>query len=93
LEDFVAEYLSCQNISREHVLRQHRITIVIKLMAKRNDEVILVMNGIYLFVQTSSDNEFQRRSFSMQKYRNLLKPMMITAAVNIDNQLVVHIYP
>jgi hypothetical protein len=62
-------------------------------MAQRNDEVILMMDNIYLFVQKLSDNEFQRRSFSMQKHRNLAKPMIITARVIIDNQVVAHISP
>jgi hypothetical protein len=61
-------------------------------MAQRNDQAILVADGTYLFVQKSSDNEFQRRSFSMHEHRNLVKLMIITAEVSIDKQLVVHIY-
>ena len=51
-------------------------------MAERDDQVIIVMDGTYLFVQKSSDHIFQRRSYSMHKHRNLVKPMIITATVS-----------
>jgi hypothetical protein len=36
-----------------------------------------------LYVQKSTNNEFQRRSFSMHKHRHLIKPMITTATVSI----------
>ena len=45
-------------------------------------QVVIVMDGTYLFVQKSNDNLFQRRSFSMHKNRNLIKPMILTATVS-----------
>ena len=53
-------------------------------MADGDDQVIVVMDGTYLFVQKSGNNQFQRRSFSMHKHRNLIKPMITTATVGIS---------
>jgi hypothetical protein len=93
MEEFAPKYIGYEHISREHVLRHYQTAIATELMAKRKDQVILVMGGTYLFVQKSSDNEFQRQSFSMHKHRNLVKPMIITATVSIESQLVVNKYP
>ena len=59
-----------------------KTAIATQLRAKRDDQVIIGMDGTYLFVQKSSDNVFQRRSYSMHKHRNLVKPMIITATVS-----------
>ena len=55
-------------------------------MTDRDDQAIIVMDGTYLYLQKSSNNEFQRRSFSMHKHRNLIKPMIITATVNVRSE-------
>lgn len=81
LNDFVCNNLGLGHIDRVSVLRDHQTSVSTKLMAERDDQVIIVMDGTYLFIQKSSDNKFQRRSFSMHKHRNLIKPMMITATV------------
>jgi len=83
LKDFVPFHLGFQHIDRETILHHHQTSIVSQLMADRDDQVIVVMDGTYLFVQKSSNNQFQRRSFSMHKYRNLIKPMITTATVSV----------
>jgi hypothetical protein len=80
--DFVPLYLGFRHIDRNAVLREHLARIATQLMTERDDQVIIVMDGTYLFVQNSSNNLFQRRSYSMHKHRNLIKPMIITATVN-----------
>lgn len=82
LEDFVPYHLGFTHIERNSVLRHHQTSISSKLWVDRDDQVIIVMAGTYLFVQKSRDNKFQRRSFSMHKHRNLIKPMLITATVS-----------
>jgi hypothetical protein len=81
--DFVPHHLGFHHIDRDAVLLHHQTTIATKLMAEQDDQVIIVMDGTYLFVQKSSDNLFQRRSYSMHKHRNLIKPMVITTTVSI----------
>lgn len=82
LKDFVPYHLGFQHIDRETVLRHHQTSISTQLMADHDNQVIIVMDGTYLFVQKSSNNCFQRRSFSMHKYRNLVKPMITTTTVS-----------
>lgn len=82
LKDFVPHHLGFTHIDRDSVLRHHQTSISSKLLVDRDDQVIIVMDGTYLFVQKSRDNKFQRRSFSMHKHRNLIKPMLITATVS-----------
>jgi hypothetical protein len=88
LEDFVPKYLGFQHVIRENVHRHHQTVIATLLMAQRNDQVILVLDGTRLYVQTSSNNEFRQRSFSMYKHRNLIKPTIITATMRFENQAV-----
>lgn len=83
LKDFVPYHLGFQHIDRKTVLQNHQTTIASQLMCDQDDQVVVVMDGTYLFVQKSSNNEFQRRSFSMHKHRNLIKPMITTATVSL----------
>ena len=80
--DFVPRHLGFRHIDRNAVLREHQTMIATRLMTERDDQIIIVTDGTYLFVQKSNNNHFQRRSYSMHKHRNLIKPMIITATVN-----------
>ena len=82
MKDFIPHHLGFRHIDRDTVLLEHQTAIATQLMAERDDQVIIVMDGTYLFVQKSRDNIFQRRSYSMHKHRNLIKPMIITATVS-----------
>ena len=77
----VPRYLGFEHIDRRTVLREHQTAIAIRLMTGSTSQLVIVMDGTYFFVQKSSDNLFQRRSFSIHKHRNLIKPMIITATV------------
>ncbi|CAF2155110.1 unnamed protein product, partial [Rotaria magnacalcarata] len=41
------------------------------------DTAIIIIDGTYLYIQKSRNNEFQRKTFNLYKKRSLLKPMMI----------------
>lgn len=43
--------------------------------------MITVVDGTYIFIEKPSDMELQRKTFSLQKNRNLVKPMMIVAPI------------
>lgn len=88
LNDFVGNNLGLGHIDRVSVLRDHQTSVSTKLMTERDNQLIIVMDGTYLFIQKSSDNKFQRRSFSMHKHRNLIKPMMITATVKAATETI-----
>ena len=61
-------------------------------MAGRDDQLIIVMDSTYLYLQKSSNNEFQRRSFSMHKHRHLIKPMITTATVYVFATIICKIF-
>ena len=90
LNDFVGNNLGLGHIDRVSVLRDHQTSVSTKLMTERDDQLVIVMDGTYLFIQKSSDNKFQRRSFSMHKHRNLIKPMMITATVKAGTEIIMN---
>jgi len=83
IKDFVPAYLGFDHISRESVLNYHQTAIANVLFTDNEDQVVLVMDGTYLYVQNSSHNELQRRTFSTHKHRHLIKPMIITTTVRI----------
>ncbi|CAF2529584.1 unnamed protein product [Rotaria sp. Silwood2] len=79
LKDFVPAHLGFKHISRQSVLENHQAAIANALLTDNNQQVVVVvMNGTYLYLQKSADNELQRRTYSMHKYRHLVKPMVIT---------------
>ena len=82
-KDFVPYNLGFQHIERDTVLRYYQTSVASQLMADHDDQLITVMDSTYLYLQKSSNNKFQHRSFSMHKHRNLIKPMIITATVYV----------
>ncbi len=81
--NFTSLYLGFNHITRDKVLTHHQTAIANTLFTSQPDQVCLAIDGTYLYVQKSSNNTFQRRTYSMHKHRNLLKPMLITATVRI----------
>ena len=41
------------------------------------------MDGTYIYIQKSSNNEMQRRTYSFHKHKHLVKPMIITSTVSL----------
>ena len=82
-KDFAPYNLGFEHTERDTVLRYHQTSVSSQLMAGRDDQLIIVMDSTYLYLHKFSNNEFQRRSFSMHKHHNLIKPMIITATVYI----------
>ncbi|KAH3779575.1 hypothetical protein DPMN_157378 [Dreissena polymorpha] len=77
MQNFVQHYLGFQHISRENVIDTHTRTLAQSLLAEKNDQVILVIDGTYIYIQKSANFQFQRRSYSVHKGRPLVKPMVI----------------
>jgi hypothetical protein len=87
MKTFVPLNLGFQHISRNEILADHQTVIATELLTSGPDEIVLIADGTYLFCQKSSNNEFQRRTYSNHKHRHLVKPMIITASVSmIQNQ-------
>ncbi|CAF4590004.1 unnamed protein product, partial [Rotaria socialis] len=80
MQNFVPYHVGCQHVSREAILAQHQTTVATELLTNGRDQVVLIADGTYFFCQKSSNNDFQRRTYSQHKHRHLGKPMIITAS-------------
>ena len=74
--------LGFQKTDRRIVLREHQKAIATKLMTDSTSQLVIVMDGTYRFMQKSSDNRFQRRSFNMHKQLNRIQLMISTVTVS-----------
>lgn len=80
MTDFVPNNIGFDHITRDDVIQQHTRPLAKHLFSPDSHNVILVLDGTYIYIQKSSNYAFQRRSFSMHKNRPLVKPMMIVSS-------------
>ncbi|CAF2758821.1 unnamed protein product [Rotaria sp. Silwood2] len=73
MSDFVQHYLGFHHINRQTVIDHHTTAIAKELLLYTPNQLALVIDSTYLYVQKSTNNEFQRRSYSLHKHRNLVK--------------------
>lgn len=76
-ENFVPMYIGFGHIDRETVINRHSSAVATNLLTDSNNNLAIVIDGTYLYIQKSSDNEFQRRSYSLHKHRHLVKVMQL----------------
>lgn len=81
--NFVPRHVGLNHIDRQSVIDQHQTAIAATLFANNPNQLCVVMDGTYLPIQKSSSSQFQRRTYSMHKHTNLVKPMIITATVGV----------
>lgn len=82
--DFVPNHLGFEHLNRQQLL--DRYTHTSKLLF--GDNAVLIWDGTYLYTQKSGNYDFQRKSYSMQKHRCLVKPMMVVT----PDEYVVEVY-
>ena len=70
-----------QHITPKAVFNYHQTVFVTELLTNQRDQIVLIADGTYLYCQKSSNNEFQRRTYSSHKHRHLIKPTIITSSV------------
>lgn len=76
--DFVPNNLGFQHLSRQQLVACN--TEMTKSMFCGNDEkVITIWDGTYLYCDKSHNQHIQKQTFSCQKLRNLVKPMVCVA--------------
>lgn len=86
-KDFVPKYIGAAHLPREEWIK-HNTDIVKELFTLNNQQFAIIADGTYCYCQKSSNNYFQRKSFSMQKKRHLVKPFVICST----DGLIVDIY-
>ena len=79
MKDFVPYNIGFQHISHDEFSEKHLTDSAKLLFNVQANEAVVVVDGTYVYIQKSSDYRFQRRSYSMHKFRPLLKPMMKVA--------------
>lgn len=89
METFVPDYIGFRHIDRRTIIEQHSSAIANDLLLDSNDQIAVVVDGTYLYVQKSTNNEFQRRSYSMHKYRNLVKVIEFFVKTEFKMNLIV----
>ena len=78
MTSFVPQNLGLQHVTRESVITEHTRPLAQKLFGNESSsQVILVLDGTYIYIQKSNNFAFQRRSFSFHKGRPLMKPMIV----------------
>jgi len=77
-DKFVAKHLGYQHLNREELMTKMCSTYH-TILERDLEDLILILDGTYLYVEKSSDFYLQRRSYSSHKHRNLFKPMVVTA--------------
>ena len=75
---FVPYNLRFNHVSREKAISQYTRPLAKMILANNsNDEVILVLNGTYVYIHKSRNNCLRRKLYCIYKGRFLVKMMMI----------------
>lgn len=74
--DVVPNYLGFENLGRGRLLQN--TTVLARMLHCDNnaDKLITIWDGTYIFVNKSSNYEFQKLTYNAQKSSNFLRPMM-----------------
>ncbi|CAH2087420.1 unnamed protein product [Euphydryas editha] len=79
LRDFVPLYLGINRLSREDLILKN-LKIPEGLFGDRETRrPIVIFDGTYIYLQNSSNYMFQKQTYSLHKYRNLIKPFLLVA--------------
>lgn len=76
-ENFVPKHLGYYHITREEALEKHSIQVTSKVLGQPEERLCVIADGTYNFIEKPGDFELQRKTFSIHKQRNLLKPLYI----------------
>ena len=68
--------LGAHTLSRDAWLN-HNTQMSKNLFDSNDEQLILIADGTYCYCQKSLNNYFQRKSYSVQKGRHLVKPFVI----------------
>lgn len=80
-QDFVPLNLGLGHITREQIAERN-LTIPNGLFGEINGvrKPVVIIDGTYIYVQKSSNYLYQKETYSLHKYRNLVKPFMLVCS-------------
>lgn len=76
-EHFVPKNLGYYHITREEALERHSVRLTSKVLGQAESRLCLIADCTYNYIEKPSDFELQRKTFSLHKKRNLLKPLYV----------------
>lgn len=78
MQDFVVRHLGFNHISRDQIIA-HSLAVPSSIYSNPTNPVAIVLcDGSYIYIQKSKNFLFQKKTYSLHKYKNLLKPFLIT---------------
>ena len=77
--EFTPQHLGFSHCSRDDILERRTSTACRLFSLQTTSSLITIWDGTYVYTQKSSNNAFQRSTYSMHKQRHLVKPMMCVA--------------
>ncbi|XP_047025748.1 uncharacterized protein LOC124634289 [Helicoverpa zea] len=81
-EHFVPMHLGVNHTNIQNVASRNRIIpeglFGDSSMAPDSKPAIVICDGTYVYVQSSSNYKYQKQTYSLHKYNNLVKPFLIT---------------
>lgn len=80
VEHFVPQYLGLQHVTRKQAAERN--LYILNSLFGNPDSIeyrtaIAIMDGTYVYVQKSSNYEYQKKTYFIHKYRNIFKPFLI----------------
>ncbi|CAF4718790.1 unnamed protein product [Rotaria sp. Silwood2] len=81
MKNLLPYHLGLQHINRQTAIEEHQTAIDTILHTNKFNQLCVVADATYLFIQKSTNNQLQRKSYSMHKHWNLVKPMSLTTAM------------
>lgn len=80
-QDFVPRKLGINHITRAEIVARNLLIPNGLFGGDINDRrPVVIMDGAYLYIQKSSNYFYQRETYSLHKYRNLMKPFIIVSS-------------
>ena len=74
---FVPLHLGYDHITREDAISHHVPAFTSTVLETQPGELIGIMDGTYLYIDSPKDYGLQRKTYSGHKKRNLVKSMMV----------------
>lgn len=76
-EEYVDLHLGMNHITRNDI-KERNLTIPRAIYGDdENSKAIVICDGTYIYIHKSANFLFQRQSYSLHKFQNLLKPFLI----------------
>lgn len=77
--EFVPLHLGINNLTRDDIISRN-LAIPEGLFGEgESRKPIIIVDGTYVYLQKSSNYSFQKKTYSLHKYRNLVKPFLMVA--------------